>query len=466
MIKIYDTLRQKKIDFKPIDDNKVKMYVCGVTTYDYCHLGHARTYVAFDIIYKYLKHRGYNVTYIRNITDIDDKIINRANEQNISSKELAEKYIKIMHEDFAKLKLENPDEEPKASETVNEIIDFIQDLIVKGFAYVGSNQDVFYDISKLKDYGSLSHQKLDSLMAGARVEQNDAKKSPLDFVLWKMAKEGEPYWESPWGNGRPGWHIECSAMANSKLGKTLDIHGGGFDLKFPHHENERAQSCARNDAEFVNYWMHAGFLNINEEKMSKSLKNFLTIRDALKEYDPEVIRYFFAVSHYRSEINFSDDNLDKAKNSLDRLYTAIRDINVIDFDESKIKDNKELSDYLNQFKAAMDDDFNTPEAFAVLFAIAKDINKYREQDKDLAGLYAGVLKEMAKLFGILDYNPNEYFQKSYTDISTEYIEAKIQERQKARENKDWALSDKIRDDLLAEGIILEDSKGKTTWKHN
>ena len=457
MIKIYDTLRQKKIDFKPISENHVKMYVCGVTTYDYCHLGHARTYVAFDIIYKYLKHQGYQVTYIRNITDIDDKIINRAKEVNISAKDLAEKYITIMHDDFKKLKLSKPDEEPKASESIDEIISFIQDLLDKGYAYIGKNKDVFFEIAKLKDYGSLSHQKINSLMSGARVEQNDAKKSPLDFVLWKMAKPDEPSWDSVWGKGRPGWHIECSAMANSKLGKTLDIHGGGFDLKFPHHENERAQSCARNNAEFVNYWMHAGFLNINKEKMSKSLKNFLTIRDALKAYDPEVIRYFFASSHYRSEISFSDDNLDKAQNSLDRLYTAIRDVNIIDFNINKIKESDELLGYVDEFKDAMNDDFNTPEAFAVLFALVKDINKF---------------KEMSKLFSILEYNPDDYFQKIKQEglndisISVEYIESKILERQNARDNKNWAISDKIRDELLAQGIILEDSNGKTTWKYN
>lgn len=470
MLKIYDSLTRKKTEFKPVKDGLVNMYVCGVTVYDYCHIGHARTYVAFDMIYRYLKFKGYKVNYVRNITDIDDKIIKRANEQGILASDLANQFINIMHEDFSLLGLTPPCKEPKATETIAEIIDFIQNLIAQGHAYVGDNGDVFFAVKDYKDYGQLAHQSLDSLYSGARVEKNTAKKDPLDFVLWKMAKEGEPSWQSPWGNGRPGWHIECSAMANKMLGDTLDIHGGGFDLKFPHHENERAQSEAKTGKRFVNYWMHAGFLQIDNEKMSKSLKNFLTIREALSKYPAEVIRCFLVMSHYRSEIHYSDVSVLQTKNALDRLYNSLRGVELVQFDFNDIKDN-DLQTYLNKFNTVMDDDFNAPDAFAVLFDIARELNKVKDTNVKYAGKLAYLLKSLSSVFGVLQQKPEVYFKangklKSAIDnvLSDSEIEGLIKQREQARENKDFKKSDILRDQLLDNGIVLEDTPKGTIWR--
>ncbi len=476
MLKIYDSLSRQKKEFKPLDvrNKKVHMYVCGVTVYDYCHIGHARTYVAFDMIYRYLKFSGYQVKYVRNITDIDDKIIQRANDRNESPEVLAKQFIDIMHEDFKRLGLASPQAEPKATETIPEIIDFIAELIEKKVAYVASNGDVNFSVKDYKDYGQLAQQSLDSLVSGARVERNNAKKDPLDFVLWKMAKKNEPYWDSPWGKGRPGWHIECSAMSHKMLGETLDIHGGGFDLKFPHHENERAQSEARCGKKFVNYWMHTGFLQIDNEKMSKSLKNFLTIREVLSKYDPEVLRCFLVMSHYRSEIHYSDIAVSNTKKALDRLYNSLRGINLVKYDLAlDLADdlvNIDLKKYLSAFKAAMDDDFNTPDAFAVLYDIAREINKLDNQDVR-AGKLGFLLKSLGKVFGILQNDPEEYMKSGSTELylneqslTVAEIEGLIRQREYARSQKDFKKSDIIREQLEANGIILEDGAQGTKWR--
>lgn len=469
MLKIYDSLNRQKREFKPINDKKVNMYVCGVTVYDYCHIGHARTYVAFDMVYRYLKYKGYKVNYVRNITDIDDKIIKRANESDLESSDLANQFINIMHEDFATLGLTPPNAEPKATDTIQEIVSFIQELIDQGHAYVGANGDVFFSVKDYEDYGRLAHQSLDSLISGARVEKNQAKKDPLDFVLWKMAKKGEPAWASPWGDGRPGWHIECSAMANKMLGETLDIHGGGFDLQFPHHENERAQSEARSGKKFVNYWMHAGFLQIDNEKMSKSLKNFLTIRDALAKYPAEVIRCFLVMSHYRSEIHYSDVSVKQTRNALDRLYTSLRDVKLVKLDLSTPEPH--IAEYLDRFHTVMDDDFNAPDAFAVLFELAREVNKLKDYDAKQAGELGYLLKALANIFGILQQDPEKYFQQAGLTngdtngvLSDAEIEGLIKQREQARLDKDYNKSDLIREQLLNNGVVLEDSAKGTSWR--
>lgn len=473
MLKIYDSLSREKKEFKPIIANHVKMYVCGVTVYDYCHIGHARTYVAFDAVYRFLLHKNYHVEYVRNITDIDDKIIARAQESNVNPDDLANQFINIMQEDFETLGLLPPTSEPKATDTIKEITDFISALIDKNYAYVADNGDVYFAVDDYKDYGQLAQQSLDSLLSGARVEQNLAKKSQLDFVLWKMAKPGEPFWASPWGNGRPGWHIECSAMSTKMLGETIDIHGGGFDLKFPHHENERAQSEAKTSKKFVNYWMHAGFLQIDNEKMSKSLKNFLTIRDVLNQYSPELLRCFLVMSHYRSEIHYSDVSINQTKNSLDKLYNSIRDLKLIKFDLNHDTNTQNLIQYNNKFEAAMDDDFNTPEAFAVLFEISREINKFKEIDLTQAGKLGYLLKKLGGILGILQQDPNKYMQSQNVNLDQDNasqhltaaeIEALIKQREQARLDKDFKKSDLIRRQLQDNGIILEDSPKGTIWR--
>ncbi|MBP9722635.1 MAG: cysteine--tRNA ligase [Gammaproteobacteria bacterium] len=475
MLKIYDSLSREKKEFVPVDPSrkKVTMYVCGVTVYDYCHIGHARTYVAFDMIYRYLSFIGYKVNYVRNITDIDDKIIKRAQERKEPTDVLAQQFIDIMHEDFKSLGLKPPKSEPKATETIDEIISFIENLIVKKYAYIGTNGDVYFAVKDYKDYGQLAQQSLDSLLSGARVEKNEAKRDPLDFVLWKMAKKNEPYWDSPWGAGRPGWHIECSAMSHKMLGETIDIHGGGFDLKFPHHENERAQSEARNNKKFVNYWLHAGFLQIDNEKMSKSLKNFLTIREALNTFPAELLRCFLVMSQYRSEINYSDYSVNQTKKALDRLYNAIRDINLVKVD----LDNLDSADpiikkYFASFNRAMEDDFNTPEAFAIMFDMAREINKLESTDKNKAGELGFLLKKFGKIFGILQQDPEEYLKADSNvnqDLTTQAlsvaeIEGLIRQREQARLNKEYKKSDEIRNQLLENGIILEDNAHGTKWR--
>ncbi len=471
MLKIYDSLSRTKKEFIPLDKNrkKVNMYVCGVTVYDYCHIGHARTYIAFDVIYKYLEFIGYKVHYVRNVTDIDDKIITRANERHELASDVAVQFTNIMHEDFKKLGLARPKDEPKATETIPEIIAFIQDLLDQKHAYVGKNGDVFFAVRDYKDYGQLTQQSLDSLLSGVRVEKNDAKRDPLDFVLWKMAKPGEPSWSSPWGEGRPGWHIECSAMAQKMLGDTIDIHGGGFDLKFPHHENERAQSEAKTGKIFVNFWMHAGFLRIDNEKMSKSLKNFLTIRDVLAQYQPEVLRCFLVMNHYRSEVHYSDVSINQAKSALDRLYNTLRGLKIDSFDLNNHHD-QDVARYVAEFHAAMEDDFNAPQAFAVLFDLAKEINKQVNISKIKAGVLGYLLKTLASIFGILQQDPELYMQSSYEDkpgdqqLTAAEIEGLIKQREQARIEKDFKKADVIRQELLENNIILEDGASGTIWR--
>ena len=453
MLKIYNTLTRSKQEFKPIEENKIGMYVCGVTTYDLCHIGHARTFVNFDVIVRYLRFSGYDVTYVRNITDIDDKIIKRANERGISAKDLANQYIDEMHKDFDSLNIKRPDIEPKATETIEEIIAFVQKLIDNKNAYVSENGDVVFDINSFKNYGKLSGQILDELQAGARIEVAKSKHNPLDFVLWKMSKEGEPYWDSPWGKGRPGWHIECSAMDNKYLGSEFDIHGGGSDLIFPHHENEIAQSCCANHTSYVHYWMHSGMVMINEEKMSKSLNNFFTIRDVLKTYDAETVRFFLLSGQYRSPLNYSQENLDKARAALNRFYTTLRDV-------KSIKEVSGDDEYVAKFKEYMDDDFNTPGAISVLFDLVKQINK---SDDETAAVLAGRLKQLSSVLGILEQDPATFLMSGANNDDAQEIEALIKERNDARLAKDWARADAARDKLKAMNIELEDGPNGTTW---
>ncbi|MCI7773122.1 MAG: cysteine--tRNA ligase [Succinivibrio sp.] len=453
MLKIYNSLTRTKQEFKPITPGKIGMYVCGVTVYDLCHIGHARTFVNFDVIVRYLRYAGYEVKYVRNITDIDDKIIKRANERGISAHDLAEQFIVEMHKDFDALNIKRPDIEPKATDNITEIVNFVQKLIDNQHAYVAENGDVLFDINSFKEYGKLSGQKLDELQAGARIEVEKTKHNPLDFVLWKMSKPGEPSWESPWGAGRPGWHIECSAMNNKYLGKEFDIHGGGSDLIFPHHENEIAQSCCANKTPYVHYWMHSGMVMINEEKMSKSLNNFFTIRDVLETYDAETIRFFLLSGQYRSPLNYSQENLDKARAALNRLYTTLRDTQAVEPDSTE-------DEYTAKFKEYMDDDFNTPGAISVLFDLAKQINKESGQT---AQKLAGRLKQLASVLGILEQDPNKFLTTGAKDDDVEQIEALIKQRNDARKQKNWALADEARDKLKQMHIELEDGPQGTVW---
>ena len=441
------------------------MYVCGMTVYDLCHLGHARVLVVFDAVTRYLRFSGYDVTYVRNITDIDDKIIARANENGEDFAVLTDRFIQAMHEDAAELGVLPPDEEPRATTSMQDIINMVQTLIDKGHAYTAKAEDdapgdVYYDVSTFESYGKLSGKKLEDLRAGERVAVDERKDDPLDFVLWKAAKPGEPFWDSPWGKGRPGWHIECSAMSTCCLGNHFDIHGGGQDLQFPHHENEIAQSEAATGETFVNLWMHNGFVRIDNEKMSKSLGNFFTVREILKLYKGEEIRYFVLASQYRSPLNYSDQLLDTARTALSRLYNTLRDLEVPDeFDENDAA--------VETFKQAMDDDFNTPEALAVIFDLANQVNRLREADADAASQKAAVLKKLANVLGLLEQDPVEFLQsgagegKDGTDI-----DALIDARNAARENKDWAEADRIRDELDAMGIVVEDKDGKTVWRRS
>ena len=453
MLKIYNSLTRTKQEFKPTTPGKIGMYVCGVTVYDLCHIGHARTFVNFDVIVRYLRYAGYEVKYVRNITDIDDKIIKRANERGISAHDLAEQFIVEMHKDFDALNIKRPDIEPKATDNITEIVNFVQKLIDNQHAYVAENGDVLFDINSFKEYGKLSGQKLDELQAGARIEVEKTKHNPLDFVLWKMSKPGEPSWESPWGAGRPGWHIECSAMNNKYLGKEFDIHGGGSDLIFPHHENEIAQSCCANKTPYVHYWMHSGMVMINEEKMSKSLNNFFTIRDVLETYDAETIRFFLLSGQYRSPLNYSQENLDKARAALNRLYTTLRDTQAVEPDSTE-------DEYTAKFKEYMDDDFNTPGAISVLFDLAKQINK---ESGETAQKLAGRLKQLASVLGILEQDPNKFLTTGAKNDDVEQIEALIKQRNEARKQKNWALADEARDKLKQMHIELEDGPQGTVW---
>lgn len=467
MLKIYNTLSGKKEVFKPIIEGQVRMYVCGMTVYDYCHLGHARVMVVFDIVARFLRQAGYEVTYIRNITDIDDKIIRRANENGEEIGELTDRFIEIMHEDSAALGVLEPDEEPRATDSMDKIIAMISTLVEKGFAYQGGNGDVYYDVSKFSGYGKLSGKKIEDLQIGARVEVDESKDDPLDFVLWKSAKPGEPSWPSPWGEGRPGWHIECSAMSTGCLGPHFDIHGGGMDLQFPHHENEIAQSEAATDHPFVNYWMHNGFVKVDEEKMSKSLNNFFTVREVLKQYRAEDVRFFILSSHYRSPLNYTEENLENSKAGLTRLYTSLTGL-------SPDSDIDMSNQYVNGFFDAMNDDFNTPKANGVLFDLAKEINKNKENNPDTANRLAGILKYLGNSLGLLGEAPDNYLKMSVGQgqkvdggaghTTDKEIDDLIAQRERARLDKDWEASDRIRDTLLSAGVVLEDSATGTGWR--
>ena len=450
MLKIYNTLSRSKEIFTPRIAGKVGLYVCGMTVYDYCHVGHARVMVVFDTVVRYLRYSNYDVTYVRNITDIDDKIIHRANENGEDFHALTERFIAAMHEDERALSVLSPDIEPRATSSISDIISMIEKLISNGFAYVGTNGDVFYAVEKFKNYGQLSGKNLDDLQAGERVDVDLAKRNPMDFVLWKMAKEGEPFWKSPWGNGRPGWHIECSAMSTCCLGNSFDIHGGGMDLQFPHHENEIAQSEGATGEKFVNLWMHNGFVRINEEKMSKSLGNFFTVREVLKQYRPEIIRFFILSSHYRSPLNYSDESLDDASAGLTRLYNALRDVSCVESGDID-------SEFKNRFEQAMDDDFNTSVALAVLFDVARELNKSKSP------ALAATLKSLGGVLGLLQDDPEHYLKGENEDDAE--IEHQIQARIDAKKAKNWTLADQIRDELKTKNIILEDSPdGSTRWR--
>ena len=463
MLQIYNTLKNQKERFVPIEPGKVKMYVCGMTVYDYCHVGHARVLVVFDVIARYLRESGYELTYVRNITDIDDKIIARANENGEAIEALTSRFIDAMREDAAALGVLPPDSEPCATTSMSQIIKMIETLVEKEYAYVSENGDVYYDVSRFESYGRLSGKRIEDLRAGERVGVNSAKEDPLDFVLWKSAKPDEPSWESPWGNGRPGWHIECSAMATDCLGNHFDIHGGGLDLQFPHHENEIAQSEAATGCQFVNYWIHNGFVQINEEKMSKSLGNFFTLREVLKTYAPEVIRYFILASHYRSPLNYADQNLDGAKLALERFYTALRSVDFA-IDVAAVTDG---GDYQERFRAAMDDDFNTPEALAVLFEIATALNRAKaDKDEALAAQLAGNLRYLAGVIGLLQGDADTFLKGYAADdgLSDEQIETLVQQRINAKQAKEWGEADRIRDELFAQGVIVEDGAGGSRWR--
>ncbi|WP_133137241.1 cysteine--tRNA ligase [Legionella rowbothamii] len=451
MLYLFNSLTRTKEPFVSINPGKIGMYVCGITVYDHCHLGHARSMVSFDVIVRYLRSQGYDVTFVRNITDIDDKIIARANERGISIDELTTHYIAAMHEDMQALNILPPDYEPRATEHIGTIIRLIERLLAKGNAYVSGNGDVCYQVDSFADYGKLSHKDLDGLMSGARIEVVKEKRSPLDFVLWKKAKAGEPCWPSPWGEGRPGWHIECSAMAMEELGEQFDIHGGGLDLQFPHHENEIAQSEAATCKPFANYWMHVGMLQVNNEKMSKSLGNFFTIADVLNEHHPEVVRYFLLSSHYRSPLNYSEENLINAKKALTRLYQTMKDVSILG--------NGELDEHwIAEFNKAMNDDFNTPVALSVLFQLSHEVNKNANP------VLGTTLRHLAEVMGLLQSDASEFLQAGLADDDKVIIEQLIAQRLQARADRNWARADQIRAELLEQGIELEDGPKGTTWR--
>ncbi|HMW70577.1 MAG TPA: cysteine--tRNA ligase [Cellvibrionaceae bacterium] len=452
---LYNTLSGEKELFKPLVAGKIGMYVCGITVYDFCHIGHARVMVVFDVITRYLRARGWDLTYVRNITDIDDKIIQRAAENGESIDALTERFIAAMVEDETALGVLRPDQEPKATEHVAGIIDLIKLLEEKQFAYAASNGDVYYRVAKFADYGKLTNKKLDELEIGKRIAIEEAKEDPRDFVLWKAAKAGEVSWPSPWGNGRPGWHIECSAMSKSCLGLTLDIHGGGPDLPFPHHENEIAQSEAANGCQYAHYWMHAGAVRVNDEKMSKSLGNFFTIRDVLSRYHPEVVRYLLLSSHYRSSINYSEESLKEARSALERFYGCLKqfgDLPVLPLAEAFASEPGQA------FCAAMDDDFNTRVALSVLFDLVRQINSSPDAHS------AAVLKTLGSILGVLQAAPEAFLQAGSTALDVAKIEALIHERAEAKGAKDFARCDEIRLELKAMGVVLEDSRSGTTWR--
>ncbi|MDY6816852.1 MAG: cysteine--tRNA ligase [Pseudomonadota bacterium] len=460
MIRIYNTLTRQKEEFRPIEPGKVRMYVCGMTVYDYCHLGHARVLVAFDVITRYLRHRGYDVHYVRNITDIDDKILRRADDNGEVYSDLTGRMIRAMHEDEAKLGVLSPDEEPRATAYIDEIIAMIRKLVSSGHAYAAENGDVYFAVESFPDYGKLSKKKLEDLVAGARVDVREAKRSPADFALWKAARPGEVSWPSPWGDGRPGWHIECSAMSTQCLGDTFDIHGGGPDLLFPHHENEIAQSECATGHKFVHTWMHVGAIRVNKEKMSKSLGNFFTIREILDKYPAEVVRYFLVSSHYRSQVDYSEDNLAEAGRTLTKLYHALRDI--VPAKEADVPE----TGHDRRFVEVMDDDFNTAGAIAVLHGVANEINQHRRDgNEEEAKKSAAVLVRLGAVLGLLQQDPEAFFQADTGgELSAGEIEGLIQARAEARKAKNFAEADRIRDELAEKGIILDDSRKGTTWR--
>lgn len=460
-MRIFNTMSRSKEEFVPVDKNEVKIYACGPTVYNYIHIGNARPLCVFDVLRRYLEYRGYNVKFVQNFTDIDDKIINRANEEGSTFEEISKKYIEEFWTDAHGLNFKDATVHPKATENIDEIIDIIKSLEEKGYAYA-VNGDVYFRTLKFKEYGKLSHQPIEDLVSGARIAVGDIKENPLDFALWKGAKEGEPYWESPWGKGRPGWHIECSAMNRKYLGKTIDIHCGGQDLVFPHHENEIAQSECANDCTFSKYWMHNGYINVDNVKMSKSLGNFKTVREIADAYGYEVIRYFLISSHYRSPINYNLEIIEQCKSALERLYTCRESLDFAIKNAADIDDDIELINALNsrreQFIEAMDDDLNTADGLSAVFELVKDINTKildKTVSKNVCETAAKVFDELCDVLGIL------YNRKS-NDLDAE-IEALIKKRQEARKNKDFATADKIRDDLKAQGIILKDTPQGVTW---
>ncbi|WML36289.1 cysteine--tRNA ligase [Clostridium sp. OS1-26] len=463
-MKVFNTMTRRKEEFIPLTEGEVKMYVCGPTVYNFFHIGNARTFVVFDTVRRYFEYRGYKVKFIQNFTDIDDKMIKRANEENITVKELGDRFIKEYYKDADNLNIERATVNPRATEYIGEIISFVKDLIDKGYAYE-TNGDVYFNTKRFNDYGKLSGQNLEELQAGARIDIDERKKDPMDFAIWKSQKPGEPAWESPWGMGRPGWHIECSCMAHKLLGETIDIHAGGSDLAFPHHENEIAQSEARTGKPFAKYWMHSAFVNVNNQKMSKSLNNFFTAREILEKYESDVIRLFMLSGHYRTQINFSVELLESTKSALDRLYNAVSILESL-LDEVKIEqlsDNekhyiKDLDSYKEKYIEKMDDDFNTADAISIIFDLVRDINTNLgvNSSKELVNYSLNLIRELGSPLGIL--------QKSTKGSLEEEIEKLIEERQQARKNKDWALSDKIRDDLKARGIVLEDTPQGVRWK--
>ena len=460
MLQIYNSYNRKKEVFTPLVPNKIGMYVCGITVYDHCHIGHARSFLVFDMVVRYLRAQNYQVNFVRNITDIDDKIIKRAAENNEDYTDLTARFIRSMHKDTAALGMLAPNLEPHATEYMPQMIALVENLIVKDYAYVADNGDVYYAINKFANYGKLSNRNLQQLEVGSRVAVNPNKRDPLDFVLWKHAKSGEPAWNTPWGTpGRPGWHLECSAMAIECLGETFDIHGGGCDLQFPHHENECAQSEAATGKKFVNYWLHNGFLQVNNEKMSKSLNNFITIQEILADFDAEILRYLILSSHYRSPIEYSLERMQLSKSAMLRLYMALRDLPLA---QASIPEN---SNFAADFIANMNDDFNTPRAFAVLFAIVREINKIRITDTNKAAGLGLLLIQLAQQLGLLMYSSEQFLQNNISnDLDSEQVEKIINDRNIARENKDWNLADSLRDSLDVLGVVLEDTPSGTLWR--
>ena len=452
-LRFYNSLTNQKEDFRPIHEGEVSMYVCGMTVYDSCHLGHARAMMAFDILVRYLKNQDYKVKFVRNITDVDDKIIERAIQNNESIGDLTQRTIASMQEDFAQLGLVLPNTEPRATDYIPGMIEMIEGLIQKGHAYHSPGGDVFFAVRTFPEYGKLSNKNIDDLNPGARIAEDDSKKDPLDFVLWKSAKEGEPSWDSPWGQGRPGWHIECSVMSFENLGEHFDIHGGGPDLLFPHHENEIAQSECASGNKFANYWLHSGLLKINGEKMSKSLGNFAMLKDLFISYHPEVIRYYLVSSHYRSSLNFDQESLNQAKSALTRLYQALASM--------EGESNELDQEMMNQFSLVMNDDLNTPEALSLLFQLVKSINNSSDPIQKMK--YGMTLKKLSGVLGLLQDDPKIFFQFGAT-LSDAEISEQIALRNAARDKKDFQTADKIRDSLIEQGIILDDSIEGTTWK--